>query len=136
GFDSRHPHQLHLLRSATIKPMTTLKQYFRDRVVLLLLSANFFFALLAIFSVLLRLQGGGGYIVQYRANLGVSAYKTGGVANLLSFILFAVLVSAIGIILSWRTYHLKRELSLLVLSLGLLLLLLCTIVSNALLALH
>jgi len=114
------------------------KKYFQDRTVLLLASVNAFLALLAIISVLLRMQGSSaaGFIVQYRANLGISAFKTGGIGDILSFIGFAILILAIHLILSYRVYHIKRQLSLLVLSLGVLLLLLCVIVSNALLALH
>jgi hypothetical protein len=118
--------------------MPITKKYFHDRTVLLLLGVNIFLAFLVIVSVIFRLQlgGGSGFIVQYRANLGIDQYKAGGLSNLLSFIGFAVLILATNIMLSYRTYHIRRQLSLLVLTLGLLLLLLCVIVSNALLALH
>jgi len=103
----------------------------------LLLSVNAFLALLAVLSVLLRLQGGGeGFIVQYRASLGISAFKTGDMGDILIFIAFALAVLLIHAGLSYRTYAIRRQLSLLVLALGTLLLGLCVIVSNALLALH
>jgi hypothetical protein len=118
--------------------MPITKKYFHDRSVLLLLGVNIFLAFLVIVSVVFRLQlgGGSGFIVQYRANLGIDQYKAGGLSNLLSFIGFAVLMLITNIFLSYRTYHVRRQLSLLVLMLGILLLLLCVIVSNALLALH
>jgi hypothetical protein len=118
--------------------MPITKKYFHDRTVLLLLGVNVFLTFLVIVSVLFRLQlgGGSGFIVQYRANLGIDQYKAGGLANLLSFIGFAVVILAANIVLSHKTYHIRRQLSLLVLTLGVLLLLLCVIVSNALLALH
>ena len=118
--------------------MPITKKFFHDRTVLLLLGANIFLAFLAIVTILFRLQlgGGSGFIVQYRENLGIDQYKAGGISNLFSFIGFALAVLAINVTLSYRTYHLRRELALLVLTLGLLLLLLCVIVSNALLALH
>lgn len=117
--------------------MAATKHYFHDRVVLLLLSVNAFLALLAVLSVLFRLQGGGeGFIVQYRANLGISAFTPGELGSILVFIAFALVVLLVHAVLSYRAYHIRRQLSLLVLALGALLLGLCVIVSNALLALH
>ena len=116
--------------------MANATKYFHDRLVLLLLSVNGFLAVLTTLSVLFRLQGGGeGYIVQYRANLGISAFKNGTVEQILSFVAFAVLVFLIHVALSWRTYGIRRELSVLILALGSLLLLIGAIVSDALLAL-
>ena len=115
------------------------KKYLHDKVVLLLVSTNVFLAFLCTVLILLRLssgQGGDGYIVQYRANLGISAFKTDGITSILGFILFAVVSTAINVGLSIRAYHLRRELSLTILSLGGLLLLLTLIVSNALLVLR
>jgi hypothetical protein len=112
-------------------------KYFHDRLVLLLLSANAFLMVLTALSVLFRLQGGGdSYIVQYRANLGISAFQPGSVNQIISFVIFAVIVFAAHAVLSWRTYPIKRELSVLVLALGTLLLLLSVIISDALLALR
>jgi hypothetical protein len=112
-------------------------KYFHDRLILLLLSANAFLTLLTTLSVLFRLQGGGdNFIVQYRANLGISAFQPGSVGQILSFIFFALVAFAVHAVLSWRTYYIKRELSVLVLGLGTLLLLLAVIVSDALLALR
>jgi len=117
--------------------MLSANKYFHDRIVLLFLSANSFLALLTILSVLFRLQGGGdNYIVQYRANLGISAFQQGSVDQILSFIAFAVVTFAIHAVLSWRTYGVRRELSLLILGSGTLLLLISVIISDALLALR
>jgi hypothetical protein len=112
-------------------------KYFHDRVVLLLLSVNAFLTMLTAISVLFRLQGGGdGFIVQYRANLGISAFKTGNVDQVIMFVVFAVVVFAIHGLLAWRTYDIRRQLSVVVLLLGALLLLLGVIVSDALVALR
>jgi hypothetical protein len=118
--------------------MPAAKNYFQDRLVLLLLSVNAFLAFLATLSVLFRLQGAGsnGFIVQYRADLGLSAFKTGSGLSIVSFIAFAILVFAIHALLSLRTYHIRRQLSVVILSLGTLLLVLSIIVSNALLVLR
>jgi hypothetical protein len=118
--------------------MPAAKSYFQDRLVLLLLSINAFLTLMAVLSVLFRMQGAGGsgYIVQYRANLGISAFKTGSSLSIVSFIGFALLVFTAHAILSLRTYHIRKQLSVVVLGLGTLLLVLSIIVSNALLALR
>lgn len=81
-------------------------------------------------------QGAEGYIVEYRSNLGISAFRVGGVDGMLSFAIFAAGLAVLNVLLSIRMYNIRRELSLAVLAAGLLLLLLATIVSNALVALH
>ena len=115
------------------------KKYLHDKLVLLLLSANIFLALLCTILIFLRLnigQGSEGYIVEYRSNLGISAFRVGGVIGLISFAGFAIMLAALNVALSVRTYRIRRELALSVLAAGVLLLLLATIVSNALVVLH
>lgn len=115
------------------------KNYLHDKLILLLVSANIFLAFLCAVLVFLRLnigQGAEGYIVEYRSNLGISAFRVGGVAGLLGFAAFAVGMAALNVILSIRMYHIRRELSLSILTAGILLLLLAMIVSNALVVLH
>jgi hypothetical protein len=114
------------------------KNYFHDHVVLLVLTVNVFLALAGSILTLLRLSTshGTGFIVQYRANLGINAFKTGSVVELLSFSVFAILVLGITGILSLRVYKINRDLALVILSLGVLLQLLAIIISNALLVLR
>lgn len=114
------------------------KNYFHDRIVLLILSTNTFLALFGSILVLLRLDVGrpDGYIVQYRANLGLSAFKSGSATTLISFILFALLVLGFHFVLSLRVYEARRQFAVTILAMGLLLLLLSIIVSNALLVLR
>lgn len=115
------------------------QKYFHDKLVLLLLSANVFLAFLCAALIFLRLnigQGAEGYIVEYRSNLGISAFRVGGVVGLISFAGFAVLLAVVNVALSVRTYRIRRELSLSVLAAGILLLLFAVIVSNALIVLH
>jgi hypothetical protein len=118
--------------------MATSKKYFHDHFVLLLLSVNAFLAVAGSLFILLRLSTshGTGYIVQYRASLGINAFKTGGVVDLLSFIAFAGLVLAVHYFLSRRAYEIHRQLAIAILSLGILLLALTIIISNALLVLR
>lgn len=121
--------------------MTGAKSYFQDRMVLLLLSVNIFLGVLAILSVLFRLQGAGGngYIVQCRDCSNPNAltkFTRGDVVDILSFVGFAAIVVLIHATLSWRTYHIRRQLSLAILALGILLLVLGIVVSSALLILR
>ena len=114
------------------------KRYFHDRIVLLLLSINTFVALLTAALILLRLDTGrpDGYIVQYRANLGLSAFKTGSARTIVTFVIFSMLVLGFHTFLSMRSYHIRRHFSIAVLGLGLLLLTVSLVVSNALLELR
>jgi hypothetical protein len=115
------------------------KNYFHDKLVLLMLSVSAFLTLLGSLLIVFRVAGGAGannYIVQYRANLGISAYKTGGASSLLAFIIFFVFVASLHWVLSMRIYHFRRYLAVTVLALGILLLVISIVVSNALLVLH
>jgi hypothetical protein len=114
------------------------KRYFHDRLVLLLLSINTFLAVLSSVLILLRMDSSraDSYIVQYRANLGLSAFKAGGSSTFLSFILFAFITLGLSVMLSMRVYPFHKQFAVAILSLGLLLLTLGLIVSNALLVLR
>jgi phosphate starvation-inducible membrane PsiE len=111
------------------------KNYFHDRAVLLLLSTNIFLTLLCAVLVVLNIDFGrpDGYIVQYRANLGLSAYKAGSSVVILSFIGFAAIIAVLHTLLSIRMYAHRRNFAVAVLGMGLLLLVITLFVSNALL---
>ena len=114
------------------------KKYFHDRAVLMLLSTNTFLTVLNGLLILLRLDAGkaGGYTVEYRSNLGLSAFKIGGALTIISFIVFSALILVAHTVLSMRTYNINRGFAVAILALGTLLLLLSIIVSNALLVLR
>jgi hypothetical protein len=114
------------------------KKYLHDHLVLLLLSTNVFLALItaALMVVRLSTSHGNGYIVQYRSTLGINDFKTGTIVDLLSFIVFAVLVVIVHTTLSVRAYQVHRQLAVAILALGTLLLVLTIIISNALLVLR
>lgn len=118
--------------------MTIPKNYFRDRSVLLLLSFSTFVVVLSNVLILLRLDSGRGegYIVQYRAIPGVNDFKTGDVTQVLSFIVLSLLVLVLHVALSMRVYHIRRHAAVTILGLGLLLLVMSFVVSNALLILR
>jgi hypothetical protein len=118
--------------------MATPKKYFHDHLVLLLLSVNGFLAIAGSIFILVRLttSHGNGYIVQYRDTPGLNDFKTGSVVDLLSFVAFAGLVFAVHTMLSMRAYRINRHVAVAILSLGILLLSLTIIISNALLVLR
>jgi len=118
--------------------MDTSKKYVHDRFVLLLVTVNAFLTLVTTVLILLRLDTSrsDGYFIQYRANLGLNAYKIGSFVSLLSFILLAVFVLVFHTLISVRIYPQRRDVSLIVLGFGTILLTLTLIVSNALLVLR
>jgi hypothetical protein len=119
--------------------MATQKHFLQDRTALLLVSAAAFLTLTTVVLILLKLssgQGGGNYIIAYRSSVGIDRYTTGTVGDIIAFIVAALLNFAISTILGYRTYALRRELSLTILVLALPLLLFLIVVSNALLVLR
>jgi len=119
--------------------MATQKHFLQDRTALLLVSGTAFLTLASVVLILLKLgsgQGTSNYIVSYRASLGIDRYTTGTVRDIISFIVAAVLIFGISLVLSYRAYPVKRELSLVVLALTAPLLLFLIVVSNALLVLR
>lgn len=111
------------------------KNYFHDRLVLLLLTVNAFITGLVSILILLRLDSSRAesYIVQYRSNLGVDAFQSGGSSTFIAFIVFVLLIMGMHTVLSMRVYQKHRQLALLVLYFALFLLVMALFVSNALL---
>lgn len=112
------------------------KKYFHDRLVLLLLSVNAFLTLSVIVWVLLQLGGadqGGQYLVGKRENLGLNAFRFGGLQDILALIVFAVAIFGFHSFISIRAYRTRRGIALMVLALATLLLGLTLIVSDLLL---
>jgi len=120
--------------------MAQAKTYFHDHLVMLLLSINAFLALGGALFLLISLGSGhsNGYIMQCRDcsdPTAVNRFTNGSVGGLLSFVVFGALVLAVHSALSYRAYRIHRQLAVAILALGVLLLTLMIIVSNALLVL-
>jgi hypothetical protein len=111
------------------------KNYFHDRLILLLLSVNTFLAGLMSVLILLRLDSSRAesYIVQYRASLGVNSFKSGDGSTFIGFIVFGIFIVVMHTLLSMRVYSQHRRYAIVALSLALLLLIMALFVSNALL---
>ena len=121
--------------------MATPQKYFHDHLVMLLLSINAFLAVGGGLFILLSLSTGhsNGYIIQCRDCSNpeaVNKFTNGTVISLLSFVAFAALVLVSHTVLSFRAYKIHRQLAIAILALGILLLALSVIVSNALLVLR
>jgi hypothetical protein len=121
--------------------MATPKQYFHDHLVMFLLSINVFLAVGGGLFILLSLGSShsNGYIVQCRDcsnNAAANKFTNGGVTSLLSFVAFAALILITHLSLSLRAFKIHRQLAIAILALGVLLLTLMIIVSNALLVLR
>ena len=119
--------------------MKTDKHFIQDRSALLLVSINAFLAIAATVLVGLKLNASRGtvnYIIAYRSSLGIDGYQQGTMWDVMSFIAAAAAIFTLSILLAYRTYALRRELTLATLSLSIVLLILLIIVSNALLILR
>lgn len=115
------------------------KRYLYDKTVLALLSVQLFLVITVIINIILRITSGQGvsdYFVEYRSTEGIGAFSPGGVWGILSFVVFVLMTLFISVILSLRTFVIKRQLCITILSFGVLLCLIAGIVSNALLALR
>lgn len=113
------------------------KKYLHDRIVLLLLTINGFLILLATILIFLKISSGqgGNYIIQYRPNLGISAYGAGKQSDFLAFILFGLVTFGLSVVLSVRIFSKHRSFALAILGFTTLISVLTVIVSNALLVL-
>ena len=111
------------------------KQYFHDRLVLLLLSVNTFLAVLGSLLIFLKLDSARTtYTVQIRTNLGrLGGFKSGTATVFIGFVVFFIFVLVFHFILSARMYTQRKHFAITVLGMATLLLILGILVSNALL---
>lgn len=117
--------------------MATNRRYIHDRFVLFFLAVNAFLTLAVIVTIALKLgDTGEGYIQQYRSNLGLNGYRSGGVGEILSFMVFAVIVFVFQIVFSYKIYDIKKQAAWAIVVLSSLLLILALLISGALLELR
>lgn len=113
-------------------------KYSHDQLVLSLNIVSIFLGILSIADVIIRLnsQNNTSYFIQYRPSLGLNTFQTGSKTDIIAFIVFAAIIASFNILLSYKVYYINRNFSISILSLGILLLILSFLISNALLGLH
>lgn len=117
--------------------MTIPKNFLHDKIVLLLLTIIGFLSVLETILVVLKLNTAGRdhHIIQYRANLGLNQFLPGSGLRIIEFVIFTWLIAGLHLVLSMRVYHVRRQLSVALLTMAVLFILLALIVSNSLLML-
>ncbi len=109
------------------------KKYLNDKAVFFLLLANGLLTVLSVLYIGLRVDASqASAIVSYRATLGISGFYSGRPSELYSFALFALIVTAVNVVLSMRLFSFRRVLSVVVLALNIILLVFTLMVSTAL----
>jgi hypothetical protein len=116
--------------------MSSLKSFFQDRLILLILSINTFLAMALIITSLLSINNSdAGYIKEFRSDLGLDGYKAGGVVDIVAFALFSTVLYVFQLLSSTKIYHIRRHLSLIILLLTMIIYIFALMVINALLGL-
>lgn len=111
------------------------KKYLHDRTVLTLLSVSLALVVLTVLDIALRLtQTTGDFITQCRnCQETIPTFTRGSLIDILAFVVFAVLAMGASLVMSARTYRIHRQLSVIVILLGIILLLFNLRVVDALL---
>lgn len=118
--------------------MTIPSRYFHNRSILLLLIINTILVLTGSLLILFRLDSNTttNYIIEYRANLGIGEYEIGSALDIAGFVFFLLINFALCVLISLRTFIVRRHVAVMMLAISALLSLLTIIVSNALMALR
>lgn len=103
--------------------MASDKNFYQDKLVVFLLSVNTFLSILGTVMIFLMLGNSNPnfHIIQYREDLGLNGYTNGTAISLYAFIVFIWFVLIFNAALSIRTFHIKKSLSLIFLSMSLIL---------------
>lgn len=114
------------------------KKYLNDRVVLLLLTLMAIVLVIGVSLVLLRFDPSRNptTTAAYRPSITGTQYQSGKPIDIYLMAVFMVFTSATALLLSIRTYHIRRFLSVFILGSTVFLLVLSTIVANALISLQ
>jgi len=114
------------------------KKFLHDRAVLLLITLLAILVVVGVSLVLIRFDSSRNptTTVAYRPNITGSQYQSGKPIDIYSLAVFMLLTGASAVLLSSRTYVVRRSLSVFMLSAGVFLLVVSIIVSNALISLQ
>jgi len=118
--------------------MDVSRRYLHDRVVLGLVTLISTLTVIGVSLVLIRFDASRNptTTVAYRPNITGSQYQSGKPIDIYSLAIFMLITTAIAIILSYQTYHIRRYLSVFMLAAQIFLLVMAIIVSNALISLQ
>ena len=114
------------------------KKFLHDRLVLLLMTLLAILLVVGVSVILLRfdLSKNPTTIVAYRPNITGTQYQSGKAIDIYSLALFMLLTAGASVVLGARIYNLRRSASLFIMAGAAFLLLLATIVANALISLQ
>ncbi|HZP55312.1 MAG TPA: hypothetical protein VFB03_00905 [Candidatus Saccharimonadales bacterium] len=114
------------------------KNYFHDRLILVLLTLLSILVVVGVSLVMLRFDPSRNptTTAAYRPNITGTQYQSGKPIDIYSMAIFMVFTSVAALILSIRTYRIRRFLAVFILSSTVLLLILSMIVANALISLQ
>jgi hypothetical protein len=114
------------------------KKYLHDRVVLGLITALAVLLVIGVSVVALRFDVAKNptTIVAYRPNITGSSYQSGKPIDIYSMAAFMVITAVGALLLSARIYHIRKYLAVFILASSVFLLLIATIVANALISLQ
>jgi hypothetical protein len=117
--------------------MAISSKFFKDHFILLMTTVNLFLCIIAIVFIIVRLSSvhSTNYIIQCRNCSdpnAVNKFITGSVVDMVSFIVFSVVVLVSSGTLSYRVFLINRKLSIAILGMGIILQVLTLIITNAL----
>ena len=114
------------------------KKYLHDRVILLLLTLMAILLVIGVSLVLLRFDASRNpaTTIAYRPSITGTPYQSGRPLDIYLLAVFMVFTAAMSLLLSFRTYNIRRFASVFILASTVFLLILSTIVANALISLQ
>ena len=114
------------------------KKFLHDRIVLLLVTLVAILLVVGVSLVLLRfdISKNPTTIVAYRPNISGSSYQSGRPIDIYSMALFMFITAVGAVVLSAKTYPIRRSAAVFILASSAFLLILATVVSNSLISLQ
>ncbi len=114
------------------------KKYLQDRLILLLLTLMAILLAVGVSLVLLRFDPSRNptTTAAYRPNISGTQYQSGKPIDIYALAVFMIFIAGSALLLSIRTYHIRRFLAVFILASTVFLLILSMIVSNALISLQ
>jgi len=118
--------------------MDAKRRFSHDYLILIINGLNIILTIFLLILIIISIgsQNSNTYFVQYRPSLGLNSFRTGSVLDIFSFFVFALIFLSINLFLTYRTYKINRNFSVLISLIGSLLLILAIFEANSLLRLH